>query len=185
MKPRIRDRIYEFIHDDIFFILINYFVAYIPFWTIRKWLYKLFGIKIGKNSRIAMKCVILGPKGIEIGDRNVINEFVLMDGRSGLKIGNDNSISMYAKIYSGTHITDSATFEYKGLKTVLEDNCWIGTSAIILPGSIVKDFSVISANSLYKGVTEEKGIYQGVPATFVRTRNLEEKYNLHYKSYFR
>ena len=185
MKKTIRSRIRAFIYDDINFLILNYFVAYIPFWTLRKWLYRLFGMKIGKNSRIAMRCVILGPKGIEIGERNVINEFVLIDGRSGLKIGNDNSISMYAKIYSGTHITDSPNFEYKGLKTVIMDNVWIGTSAIILPGSIINDFSVISANSLYRGKTQERGIYQGVPAELIRLRNIDEKYQLHYKSYFR
>lgn len=185
MKPRIRDRIYELIHDDIFFILINYIIAYIPFWTVRKCFYRMFGMKIGKKSRIAMRCVVLGPRGIEIGDGNVINEFVLLDGRSGLKIGNDNSISMYAKIYSGTHVTDSPTFEYKGLKTTIQDNCWIGTSAIIMPGSIISDFSVVGANSLYRGLTKEKGIYQGVPATLVRFRHIDEKYHFDYRSYFR
>lgn len=150
----------NFIYDDMFYMIINYFVAYIPFWNIRKQIYKLFGMKIGKGSRIAMRCIVLGQKGchgIEIGEDNVINEYCLLDGRSGLIIGNSNSISMYAKIYSGTHRTNSDTFEYIGRPTKILNNTWIGTNAIILPGSIIDDFSVISASSLFNGKTERGG----------------------------
>ena len=107
-------RILHFIHNDVEYIFLNYFVAYIPLWTVRRFLYKIFGMKIGKKSRIAMRAVVFKPRGIEIGERNVINEFVLLDGRSGLKIGNDNSISMFAKIYTGTHNSHSDSFEYRG-----------------------------------------------------------------------
>ena len=158
----LKQKLGNFIYDDMFYIIINYFVAYIPFWSVRKQLYRLFGMKIGKGSRIAMRCIILGRKGchgIEIGEDNVINEYCLLDGRSGLKIGNSNSISMYAKLYSGTHRTNSETFEYIGRETIIANNTWIGTSAILLPGSVVNDFSVISANSLFNGKTERGGGY--------------------------
>ena len=178
-------RIRHFIHNDVEYIFLNYFVAYIPLWTVRRFLYKIFGMKIGKKSRIAMRAVVFKPRGIEIGERNVINEFVLLDGRSGLKIGNDNSISMFAKIYTGTHNSHSDSFEYRGGVTTLCDNCWIGTSAIVMPGSTVNDFAIISANSLFKGVAEEKGIYQGVPAVLIRNRGVTDKYQLSYLSFYR
>lgn len=181
----IYSHIWNFIINDIEYIVLNYFVAYIPLWTVRKFLYRICGMKIGKKSRIAMRALVFKPQGIEIGERNVINEFVLLDGRSGLKIGSDNSISMFAKLYSGTHDSNSDTFEYRGRCTTLCDNCWIGTSAIIMPGSKVSDFAIISANSLFKGVAVEKGIYQGVPATYIRQRNITAKYQLHYLSFYR
>lgn len=181
----IYNRIGHYMHNDIEYIFLNYFVAYIPIWTVRKLLYRVFGMKIGKHSRIAMRAIVFNPKGIEIGQRNVINEFVLLDGRSGLKIGNDNSISMFVKIYTGTHNSHSDSFEYRGMVTTLCDNCWIGTSAIIMPGSTVNDFAIISANSLFKGVAEEKGIYQGVPAVLIRNRGVTAKYQLSYLSFYR
>ena len=182
---RIYSCIWSFVYNDIEYIILNYFVAYIPLWTVRKFLYKLFGMKIGKKTRIAMRAIVFKPSGIEIGERNVINEFVLLDGRSGLKIGDDNSISMFAKIYTGTHNPHSDTFAYRGGRTIICDNCWIGTSAIVLPGSNINDFATISANSLFKGVAAEKGIYQGVPAVYIRQRGLTEKYHLNYLSFFR
>ena len=139
MLNKIRHRCGQILYDDIFYIILNYFVAYIPFWNIRKILYRLFGMEIGKNSRVAMRCIVMGQKGchgICIGENNVINEYVLLDGRSGLLIGNNNSISMFAKIYTGTHKTHSNQFEYIGKRTFIGNNCWIGAAAVILPGGV-------------------------------------------------
>ena len=38
-------------------MFINYFVAYIPSWTIRKLFYRAVGMKIGKGSRIKQVCI--------------------------------------------------------------------------------------------------------------------------------
>lgn len=184
----IKHKIGCIVYDDIFYIIINYFVAYIPCWTIRKLLYQCFGMVIGHGSRIAMRCVVMGQKGchgIVIGENNVINEYCLLDGRSGLVLGNNNSISMYSKIYSGTHRLNSNSFEYIGRKTVVKNNIWIGTSAIILPGSTIEDFSVISANSLFNGNTKKNGVYMGVPAKYYKKRENFDYYSLNYRSYFR
>lgn len=185
---RIKRSCGKILYDDIFYIILNYVVAYIPIWNVRKVLYRIFGMKIGKGTRIAMRCIVMGQKGchgIEIGEDNVINEYVLLDGRSGLKIGNSNSISMYSKIYTGTHGTWSNTFEYVGRETQIHNNIWLGTSAIILPGSEIQDFAVIGANSLFKGVAEKKGIYVGVPAKQDATRCISTHYKLNYRSFFR
>ena len=91
----IKHKIGCIVYDDIFYIIINYFVAYIPCWTIRKLLYQCFGMVIGHGSRIAMRCVVMGQKGchgIVIGENNVINEYCLLDGRSGLVLGNNNNL---------------------------------------------------------------------------------------------
>lgn len=179
------NRLKQIWHNEIQFILINYIIGNIPLWGLRKLFYRLFGMRIGAGSRIAMKCIILGPHNIVIGENNVINEFALLDGRSGLCIGNNNSISMYAKLYSGTHNSYSIEFEYVGKKCVIGDNTWIGTNAIIMPGSIIEDFSIIGANSLYKGNTIAGGIYQGVPATLIKNRELENKYIIKNQNLFR
>ena len=44
---------------DLQYIFVNYFIAYIPFWAIRKIMYKIFGLKIGKGSRINMRCILM------------------------------------------------------------------------------------------------------------------------------
>lgn len=173
------------IKNDILYILINYFIENIPFWTIRKAFLCLLGMKIGKNSRIAMKCIIFAPKKIEIGENSTINEHCLLDGRGYLKIGNNNSISMYSKIYTRSHLLNSDDFSCYEKKVEIKDNCWLGAACVIMPGSIINDFSVVSVNSVFKGISEEKGVYSGNPVVLLKKRTINKKYSIEYKSWFR
>lgn len=184
-KRTLRDCLIQLLYD-LQYLLANYFIAYLPCWTLRKLLYRAIGMKIGKGSRIAMRCVVLSPHKIRLGRGNVINEFALLDGRAGLELGDNNSVSMYAKLYTGTHQSHSDTFAYRGKPTRLADNCWIGTAAIVMPGSQICDFAIVGANSLFPGgVAQEKGIYQGVPAQYIKPRCIEKKYETNYLSFFR
>ena len=131
-----------------------------------------------------MGAILMKPSGISIGENTIINQYVLLDGRSGLTIGNNNSISMFAKIYTGTHKSYSDNFEYYGKCTKICDNCWIGTSSIIMPGSELKDFTILSVNSLYKGISSEKDILVGNPANAIRKRDINNKYKIEYKAWF-
>ena len=182
---RIKGRIWRILYDDIEYIILNHFVNHIPCWSIRKIAYYICGMRIGKGSRISMGAIIIRPSRIQIGENSIINENVLLDGREGLSIGNNNSISMYVKIYTGTHSISSPTFEYKGHPTIIRDNCWLGTSSIIMPGSSLMDFTVIGANSVFHGKTEEKDVMMGIPAKKTFTREINTKYSIKYNSWFR
>ena len=182
---RVKYRIREILFNDISYIFFNYFVAYIPAWRMRKFFYLCGGMKIGKGSRIAMRCIVMRPSGIVIGRNNVINEYAILDGRYGLKIGDNNSISMHSKLYSVSHYSWSETFEANVKPTLIKDNCWIGVGAVILPGSVLEDKVVVGANSVLKGQAEENSIYVGNPGVKIKDRNLEKKYELHYRSWFR
>ena len=157
---------------DLGYMFTNYFVAYIPSWIIRKSLYRLLGMHIGKGSRINMRCIIMAPYRICIGENTIINEFCLLDGRGGLTIGNNTSISMYAKIYTATHKSYSEEFEYI-------------TNAVVMPGSIVEDFNIISVNSVFKGKTKPNEMWRGNPATYFKNRDVKSKYTLKNKMWWR
>ena len=92
---------------EIIQFVLNHIVAHIPIWTIRRIMYVLAGMKIGKNSRILMGCVIFAPWKIIIGENSYVNEQVILDGRGGLIIGNNVSISMRSQIITGTHSVKS------------------------------------------------------------------------------
>lgn len=169
---------------NILYIFLNYFVAYIPFWTIRKLFYILFGMKIGKGSRINMRCVIMAPWRIHIGKNTMINEYVLLDGRGGVTIGNNCSISMWSIVYSASHYLNSSGFEVYKKPIQIGDCCWLGTRCVIMPGSKLNDGSVISVNSVFKGEAETCGVYIGNPATLQRRRELDSMYSLKNKYFF-
>lgn len=183
-KPKLINRAKRFA-DALIYIFLNYFVAYIPVWTIRKFFYKLFRMKIGKKSRIYMKCIVRAPWRIEIAENTVINENCYLDGRGGLKIGKNTSISFYTIIISASHNSSSANFDYVKAPVIIKDNVWTGARSIILQGTTLEDECILAAGSTLKGSTEKGYIYVGIPAKKAKPRNLQGNYVFSPYDYFR
>lgn len=165
-------------------VFLNYFVAYIPSWSIRKIFYKAVGMKIGRGSRINQRVYIFCPWKISIGTNTMVNSFAVLDGRGRLEIGNSVSISMRSVIYSASHYSNSESFEYYTRKTTIGNCAWVCVNAVILPGTNVSDGVIVSANSVLKGNTIKNGIYSGLPAVFIRNREMSNEYELNCEYYF-
>lgn len=170
---------------DFNYILLNRLINHIPSWTIRRYLYKRFGMHLEEKVRIGIGTIVLNPKGIYVGKRSVINEDCFLDGRGILRIGHDVSISAYSKILSASHRENSEDFQYFMNRTTIGNCTWLGTGAIVLDGSQVRDCAVIGAGAVFKGIAEEGGIFIGNPAKCIKKRRLKKNYQLEYKSYFR
>lgn len=163
---------------DADYIFLNYFVASIPCWWIRRLFYMMHGMKLGKRCRINMKCIVYAPWKIRIGDNTIINEFTLLDGRGRLVIGNNVAISMYSILYTASHYAWSSEFEYYTKKTEIEDNCWIGARSIIHAGSKMKRNSILAAGSVLSGETENDTIYEGIPAIAKKKRTINGDFEM-------
>mgnify|MGYP000106572635 FL=1 len=161
------------IAESLIYIFLNYIVANIPCWEIRKIFYKIFGMKIGKHSRIYMKCIVRVPWRIKIGTHTVINENCYLDGRGGLEIGDNVSISFFSIIITASHNSKSENFEYIKEKTIICDSAWIGARATILQGSRLEQGCILAAGSSLKGETEAGYIYAGVPAVKMKDRGIK------------
>lgn len=172
------------IKNDLSYVFINGFVNHIPAWWIRRLFYKGFGMKIGKDSRIAIGTVVVNPSGITIGARTIINEKCHLDGRGKLTIGDDTSISFGTVIITASHKMNTPQFDYCEREVNIEDHVWIGAHAIILDGTKIAHHDVIGAGAVLKGNTQECGVYTGNPATFCKDR---EKYDycINYHPLFR
>lgn len=176
---------YFFLKKDMQYMFLNRFVNRIPSWHVRRFFYELSGMKISKGARIGIKTIIVGPEGISMGARSVINDQCVLDGSGGIKIGKDVSISAFSKIYSCTHRTESDIFEYITNPVVIKDNVWIAANATILDGSTLNELAVIGANSCFKGVARAGYIYYGNPAIERRKRELKKKYKIDFHPHFR
>ena len=170
---------------DFRHVFLNYFVNKIPCWTIRKLIYKLFGLKIGKNSRIGIDTMLVSIKHIIIGNNTIINEKCFLDGRGTLQIGDNCSISPFVKIITASHDPNTSNFSYLKHKTIIESNVWIGTAAIILDKTILKEKSIIGAGAVFKGMTDKYGIYIGNPAKKIKNRDILDFEEIKYKAYFK
>lgn len=170
--------------NDLVVVFINYVIAYIPCWSIRRLFYLATGMKIGKKTRINQRVFVYAPWRIEIGHHTIINSFTILDGRGGLKIGSNTSVSMHTTIYTASHETNSDEFEYYKEFVDIGNCCWICVNTVVLPGSNVADGVVIGANSVYKGNSITKGIYVGSPAKMVKKRKLDTYYTLDVNEFF-
>lgn len=161
------------------YYLLNYLIAFIPIWVVRKCYYRLWRLKIGKDSEINMNCLILSPFKIAIGDNTHVNSKCFIDGRGGIKIGNSVSISFNVKLVTGSHDINTCDFKYVTSPIHIEDHVWIGIGATILPGVVIHRGAVVAAGAVVTKEVPEMAVVAGIPAKIVGYRIPDKK--LEYK----
>lgn len=156
----------------------NSIITHIPSWTIRKRLFKLIGMKIGK-SHILRGVVTDGWNGIVIRNGVCINQRCHIDGRGGLIIEDNVSISIGTVILSASHDKDSSDFKYTTRTVHIGKRVWLGANCIVLPGVDLSEGVVIAAGSVAIPQKYEKfGVYSGVPAVKISDRSMNITYDL-------
>jgi len=128
-----------------------------------------------------------------IGDYTHISPYVtIIGGKTGEFISKGfNNIMAGARIICGSDRFDGSGLfgamipkEYKGRQiiepVVMEMFSNIGTNAIVLPGSILREGVLLTAGSLLMGDTEAWGVYKGNPAVLIKKIDptiIKQKYN--------
>lgn len=181
-------KIKEFIFASLNYFS-NHFINKIPSFTIRHFYLKQFQrIHIGNNSSIAMNQYFhtFTDKfpDIFIGNNSVINRKCYLDGRGGIKIGNNVNISSEVLILTATHDAQDPKFPCIIKKVKIEDNCWIGSRSIIMPGVTINKGAVVAAGAVVTKDVPEFSIVGGIPAKFIKKRNKDIKYLSKYFPYY-
>lgn len=115
------------------------------------------GIELGDNSGLGLKCRVRGP----------------------LKIGNDVMMEPEVVILTGGHKYDRLDIamriqgDKQTIQTVIGDDVWIGTRAIIMPGVKIGNGVVIGAGAVVTKDTPDYAVVGGVPAKILKFRNEE------------
>src|SRR3989338_1504716 len=120
---------------------------------IRALFWGIFMKQVGRGVYIMEGCKILNPTGIEIGDYSGINHHTDIGGRGGLTIGNYVMIGPYCQILTAEHETyrrniPIAKQDIICKPVIIEDDVWIGTHVIILPGIKIGKGAVIGAGAV-------------------------------------
>lgn len=143
-----------------------------PVNSIKIFVLKLFGAKIGKRVVIKPSVNIKYPWLLEIGDNTWIGEKVWIDNLGEVKIGANVSISQGAMLLCGNHDYKKSSFDLIVGNINIEDGVWIGAMSIVTPGTICKSHSVLAVNSVSGKILEEYTIYKGNPAQAIRKREI-------------
>jgi maltose O-acetyltransferase len=173
---KIINRIISYFLD--FELLLLSIISLIPSHTIRRFFYRLSGIKIGRNSTIHLGARFFNPSKIAIGDGTIIGDHVFLDGRDKLTIGNHVDIASEVMIYNSEHDINDPHMTAIEAPVTIEDYVFIGPRVIILPGVTIGRGAIIAAGAVVTKNVESKTIVGGVPAKIIAERKLKD---FHYK----
>ena len=151
----------------ISYYVLNNIISIIPCWSLRKIIYRLYGIKIGKGTRIDMRLFVMRGESLSIGFNSHINRNTMLDARGGLVIGNHVSISHNVVIMSGGHNVNSSTFEGEHLPIKIEDYVWIGVNAVVLKGVTIGKGAIVAAGAVVTKDVPSGCVAAGVPAKVI------------------
>lgn len=169
-----------------FEIYLLHLISYFPSHHLRRFFYRLAGIKIGRGSTIHMGSVFYDPKNIIIGEDTIIGEKVVLDGRDKLIIGNHVDIASEVMIYNSEHDINDINFKPIINKVIIEDYVFIGPRVIILPGVTIGKGAVIAAGAVVTKDIPPFAIVGGVPGKIIGERkNKKLNYKLGRARWFR
>ncbi len=136
----------------------------------------------GENSRISVgdrttiyPYALLKTNGgsIEIGPDSSVHDYCVLYGNGGIRTGKNVHIAAHTAIVASGHVyekIETAGFSdemvNKGIK--IEDNVWIGVSAVILDGVTIGIGSVIGAGAVVTKDVPPYSVVVGVPARVIK-----------------
>jgi|SRR3989344_4489786 len=170
--PKIFDRLGNYWLDLVLLKLT--LTGNIPFWSLRRFVYSLFGLKIGQGSYIHLWARFYNPANIEIGVDTHVGDNCFLDGRNKIKIGNHVDIASQVLIYNEEHNVHSEKFEATSGPVEIGDYVFIGPRVIVLPGVKIGRGAVVAAGAVVTHDVSENSIVGGVPAKEIGVRKVKD-----------
>ena len=149
-----------------------FFISYCPFSSLKIFLLRLFGAKIGKGVVIKPRVNIKYPWRLTIGNYCWIGEGVWIDNLEDVSIADNCCISQGAFLLCGNHNYKKQTFDLIVERITLEEGVWIGAKAIVCGGVIARSHAVLTAGSVATGILDDYSVYQGNPAAKIKGREI-------------
>lgn len=168
-------------NDRIFFI-VQWLLKYNSLDTgilLRRWLYRPFFKRIGRNARIKDGVTFKYPSEISLGDNANIGEYCYLVGRGGLIIGDNLLMGAGSKIITSDHVASLTSqpmntqgISFRGIK--LGDDVWLGFDVKIFQGATVGSGVIIAAGSVVAKDADipAYSVFGGIPARLIKNRPL-------------
>lgn len=129
----------------VYFLNVTYWMIPNP---LRNYYLRIFGIVIKDKSSIHRGCKFFHVGKINIGRNSVVNWGCYLDNRRGIYIGNNVGIAHNTKIYTLGHDLNDPEFKTKGKPVYIEDNAFVFSNAIIMPGVTIGKGAIVLAGSV-------------------------------------
>lgn len=167
--------------------LLVFFLSFTYNWfpnPLRKVYLRCYKIKIGTGSCIHRKCMFFHVGNFLMGTNSVINFGCYLDNRRGIRIGNNVGIAHNTRIYTLGHDINSPYFETKGAPVTIEDNVFIFSNALIMPGVTIHEGAIVLSGSVVTKDVDAYTVVGGNPAKYIKDRQRNIKYKQNYNYWF-
>jgi len=116
-----------------------------------------------------MPLVVRNPECLSLGRNVHLGEYVHIRAGGGVTIGDNVAIAAHVTIASQGHPTDlprchGPHWSITEAPVVIEDDVWVGSGAIILPGTRVGRGAVVAAGAVVSRDVPALSVVAGVPA---------------------
>ncbi|WP_201607906.1 acyltransferase [Psychrobacter immobilis] len=142
-----------------------------PVMRFRGFLYSFMMKSCGSNFQVSSTSYINSLNGISVGDDVYFAHNVVVLGKE-ITIENEVMIGPNTVVVSGNHSFLGNSFRFgKSISQpiVIEEGSWISANCSILSGAVLPCRSILAAGSvLNKAFSEEKSLYGGSPAKFIK-----------------
>jgi len=151
-------------------LFVVHLMGLVPSHLVRKAVYQLAGMKLGRGSTLHMGADFFSLKKIVIGTDTIIGNGIFLDGRDKIQIGSHTDIASEVMVYNSEHKLDDPEFGATLEPVSIGDYVFIGPRAIVLPGVNIGDGAVVAAGAVVTRDIPAFKIYGGVPAKEIGER---------------
>ena len=123
---------------------------------------------------MARKCRIDYPWRLTMGEKSSLGDGAWAYCLDNIIIGKNCCIGEDVRLLTGSHDITSTHFDLVTKPIMIQDNCWIATGAIILPGITIGEGAVVAAGSVVVKDVEPWTVVGGNPAKFIKKRVLKD-----------
>jgi putative colanic acid biosynthesis acetyltransferase WcaF len=144
--------------------------AWLPLSGFRCWLLRQFGARIGSGVVCKPGLRVKFPWRLTVGNHSWLGEDCWIDNLANVTIGHDCCLSQGSYVCTGNHDWSDEAFSLITREVRIEDGCWVGARAMVLPGVTLHTGAIAAAGSVIAQSIPAREIHAGNPARFVRQR---------------
>ncbi len=123
---------------------------------------------------LARKCRIDYPWRLKMGEKSSLGDGAWAYCLDHITIGKNCCIGEDVRLLTGSHDVASPRFDLVTKPIVIQDNVWVATGAIILPGVTIGEGAVVAAGAVVTKDVEPWTVVGGNPAKFIKKRELKD-----------
>jgi acetyltransferase-like isoleucine patch superfamily enzyme len=149
-------------------------LANLPFVPAPRWRGRILrsaGVQSHPRVDIYTGVRVAGEDVLVLGEGSFVNHDCFFDTAGRIEVGRAVALGDHVRVITSAHEIGGPgrrAGRRHARPVMIEDGCWIGSSATILPGVAIGAGCVIGAGAVVTASCEPGGLYVGVPARRVR-----------------